>query len=206
MADVIVPPINTKGLFRFSSPFDKIDKIGSNEELTVTGVRSLKEMYDSGEKPKETIYLTQNLTEKDYEADITNEVSIVVFKRTNNDYIYIPANRILSMPDVSGYKYRKMMLVFSLGSIPLDYDTGAAMANAEAAIYDALGIKTTGTELPAGVITLLTADENSAFLKLVKNRTVTTKSYRTLWKEQTEENAKLRATIANLEAYITNKA
>lgn len=202
MADVIIPPIGTKGLFRFSTPFDNINKISSTEELSVVGVRTLKELYDSGEKPKQAIYLTQNLTEKEYEDDLINNVPTIVFKRTNGDYIYIPSNRILSLPDVTGYRYRGMILAINLGSLPIDFNLDTLIDNATALVYDTIGIKATGQALPSGVVTLVTKDDNDGFLSLIGNRATVTKSYKTLWNEQVVINAKQTQIIKDLEEHI----
>ena len=179
----IIPSIGSKGVFTFESPFDKAKEIGATEELTVSAIRSLTEVFSNNEKPYETIYKPFDLTQAEYEEDIKNEVPVIVFIRNNGDYFYVPANRIKTLPFITGYKYRGMLLVANLGSLPLDYDFDKFLKNMTTHIYDNIGIKTEAKVIPKTAISYVNEIEHLKLKALMENRTSVDKSFQTLYTE-----------------------
>ena len=116
----IVPPLGAKGRFKFVEPFNKEQY--QNEELRVSAIRTFKELKDSSIDVYELIYQPVGLTENDVLKDIENNIPIVVLESQAGKYLNIPANKIQSLPDISGIKYQQRMLVANLGLLPLDFN------------------------------------------------------------------------------------
>ena len=114
MDSYLVPPIGSKGTFKFKEPV--ASKIDSNQQLEVKGVRSLSELENSNEDPFNTIYNIIGLTEEDYKKDAEVDIPIVIFATPGCEYFYVPANRILSIPKIDGVKYQE--LVLALKNLP----------------------------------------------------------------------------------------
>lgn len=199
---MIIPPINTRGKFTFSSAISKIKKLSADEEYTVTSIRSLIDLHKSEELPYETIYQPIGLSSKDFEEDLNTDVPIVVFTKTNEDFFYIPADHILSMPNVTGIRYRNVILSANLGGLPLNFDISLAKTTIADEIYNTLGIKTTVAEIYSSAVTLVSDDADAALrLKLANLKTVD-KSYLTKYKETLVELNKANETINKLEGFI----
>jgi len=195
----VIPPIGTKGVFSFKAPFDTVDKIGATEELTVTAVRSLIELVNSDEKPYDTIYTPIGLTITEYKEDLDTNVPIIVLIKTNGDHFYVPADRIKSLPDISGYRYRKVMIGMNLGSLPMDYDLTLLKANLESSVKESTGIVTVATAIPMSAITYVTAAEHNKLKALLENKSSVDLSYKTLYEQQLSLNTTLKTTITSLE-------
>lgn len=199
---MIIPPINTKGKFTFSAHVSSIKKLSATEEYTVTSIRSLMDLHKSEELPYETIYVPIQLTEKDFENDLKNDIPIVVFTKTNEDFFYIPASHILSMPNVTGIRYRNVILSANLGGLPLNFDISLAKSIIADTIYETLGIKTKVAEVYSSAVTLI-SDEDDKTLKLkLANLKKVDKSFLTRYRETAEELLAAKETIKLLEDYI----
>lgn len=195
----VVPPINTKGTFTFSVPFDTLLK--PNLSYKVTAVRELLELKNSEEKPYETIYVPVGLTEADFVADLDANIPIVVLVTEGNEYIYVPANRIQSMPDITGVRYQDKILAISLGSLPVNMDLTLATTIVTDDIYASLGIQSSVQIVPSSAVILKPVVDDATFRALLANRSTVTKSYKTRYHETlTLLNAR-DAKIAALEAY-----
>jgi len=109
----LVPPIGSKGFFKFAPPFDTI--VRDNQEYTVQAVRSLVELDKSGEKPYLTIYTPVGLSSSEFSSDLNKDIPIVVFTTSGSEFFYVPANKILSIPKINGVNYQERVLAISLG-------------------------------------------------------------------------------------------
>ena len=116
----VIPPIGAKGRFNFLEPFN--NEQYKKEELKVSAVRAFKELKDSGIDIYELIYRPVGLSENDLLEDMDNNVPIIILESQAGKYLNIPANRIQSLPDISGVKYQQRMLVANLGLLPLDFN------------------------------------------------------------------------------------
>lgn len=200
----IIPPINSKGKFTFKEPYNT--KIYENHEYVVESVRSLTELYNSDEKPFDTIYKAIGLTESDFKNDIDDQVSIVVFKTNGGEYFYVPANRILSMPQVHGAKYQELTVALPLGLIPLDYDLTLLKDNLKETVQNTLGVITTAGTVPASAVTLLDKTDDTTYRALLDNRRTVYKSYRTLYEELKELYDKKTELLDQLQICFKNNA
>lgn len=199
---MIIPPINTRGKFTFSAHVENIKKLNPEEEFTVTSIRSIMDLHKSEELPYETIYVPIGLSAKDFEEDLKSDIPIVVFTKTNGDFFYIPADHILSMPNVTGIRYRGVILAVNLGGLPLNFDLSLAKNTIIDNIYDTIGIKSTVAEVYNTAVTLVTDTEDKTFKLSLANAKKIDKSNLTRYTETLTELNKAKETIARLEQYI----
>lgn len=178
---MLIPPINSKGIFKFQPPFDKAVKEGI--ELTTTAVRSLQELIISNLDPYDTIYRLNELSEEDYKDDLQNNVPIVVFTTESDDYLYIPGDMILSIPQVAGVKYITKVIGVNIGAVPVDIDLELAIESIKELVYDTLGIQPQIEVLNASAVTLVDQVKSDEYMKLIKNRKTIDKSYKTMYTE-----------------------
>jgi hypothetical protein len=191
-ANIIIPPVNTKGAFSFKEPFNLL---ASDQEYKVNGIRSLTDLYDSGEKPYENIYLPVGLTDVDFKNDLDQDIPIIVFTTGGNDYFYVPANRVLTMPIINGVKYQDKILAIHLGSLPLDMDLTIAKNNIIQAVYDNTGIESTVEVVPASATVFVTYQDDETFKKLISNNATVKESYRNKYMKEVENTNKLQNTV-----------
>lgn len=200
MRMTLTPPIGTIGTFTFTPPFDTL--INGDQEFKVTAVRNLLELENSGEKPFDTIYKPVKLTEAEFKSDLDNGVPVVVFVTTGEEYFYVPANRILSIPKISGIKYQEMVLAISLGNIPLTMDLETIKDIIINDVQSAIGIESSVAIVPSSAVSLVDALKHKKFMSLLEGRKTTHKSYRTMYTESLELLEKKTVMIEALEKYI----
>lgn len=182
---MLIPPINSKGVFDFEPPFDV--KVEEGLELTVIAVRTLQELVSSNTDPYDIIYRINELSEEDYEDDLKNDIPIVVFLNESGDYLYIPGDRIKTIPQIAGVKYVEKTIAISLGPVPLDMELELTLESLKEIVYDTLGIKPSIKVLDTSAVTLLDQTKHDEYMKLIKNRKTIDKSYKTMYVELSRE-------------------
>lgn len=199
---MILPPINTKGRFTFATPFDAI--LDSSQEYKVVSIRSLLELHNSQEEPCDTIYKAVGLTDADFQEDLNTNIPIIVLTTTGGEYIHIPADRILSMPDVTGIKYRGAVIAVNLGLLPLDYDYTLVKQIITDDILAACGIKSTAEIVPSTAITMLTEIEDVTFKQTLEAAKTVNSSYKTRYLLLQEAHVKQTQLLEELSVCIKN--
>lgn len=189
----IVPPIGSKGTFTFLTPFDK--EMFNNQEYTVTAIRSLQEMNDSEEKPFENIYEENELTSDLFKSDLDNNIPIIVLRNSGNNYFYVPASYIKSMPKNNGVKYQQVMMAINLGYLPLDFNYSAAAELIKEDIKGSLGITSTVETIKTSAVQLISEDEHGRFTKLINGNATAKNGYRFRYNMILEQNKRLKARI-----------
>lgn len=173
---LIVPPLKTKGFFTFDKPFNT-DEF-QNYEYSVEAVRSLKGIVDSGIDALTTIYMLNGLTEKDYKEDLENDVPIVVLRNDDENYLYIPGNKIQVSPNTIGNIYQNLILVCTLGhtyeKIPLDN----LLFNLKEVVEERLGIEVRLTWIPGSRKILVSHREHESYQGLLKDSRSDTLTYK----------------------------
>lgn len=197
---MLVPPINGKGLFKFAPPFDSL--INTKQELTVNSVRSLVELADSEETPLDTIYKSIGLTEAEFQSDLDNDVPIVVFVTEGKEYIYVPANRVLSIPKINGVKYQEKIIAISLGNIPIDLDLTLITDTIKNDVRDIIGVESEPKIVLGSAVAVIDIDEHNQYEALRTNSKSVFKSYRTQLLELQEEHNRVLNIKNELEKYI----
>jgi len=195
---MIIPPINSKGKFKLAPPFDNI--LSDMAEYSVTGIRNLNEIM--ADDPLKNIYEPAGLTEDDLKEDIANNIPIVVLLSSGNEYTYIPADRILSMPTISGLKHQERMLAINVGLLPVNYDLNMLKQNIDEMIYDTIGVETKTEEVLTSAVVLLDDTKTEQLKRLRNNKIKIKKSFRTRYYETLALLRKRNSLIENLEKYI----
>jgi len=196
----LTPPIGTIGAFTFTPPFDTL--ISGDQEFRVTAVRNLLELENSGEKPFDTIYKPVGLTQTEFKDDLDNDIPVVVFSTTGEEYFYVPSNRVLSIPKISGVKYQEMVLAISLGNIPVAMGLDVIKDIIIDDVKTVVGIDSSIAIVPASAIGLVDNLKHKEFEQLLEGRKSTHKSYRTKYTEAMESLDEKLVIIASLEKYI----
>lgn len=201
MADtLIIPPINSKGMFTFKAPYNTL--LNSNKEYTVKAVRSLKEMADSGERPYENIYKETGLTETDYYNALNSDIPIIVMIDSANNYAYVPADKITSLPLTSGVKYQQTTLAVNLGLLPLSY----VLDNIQKLLVDTIkantGITTTVVPFVTSAVHLVTKEKDEEFKKQLEASRTNKDNYATKYISLEKEYKKTKTRLKLLEDYI----
>lgn len=174
------PAVGTKGSFSFQEPFDSI--LFSNQEYEVKSIRSLKELYDSEEDPYTNIYSANNLTEDDFKTDLDNNIPIIVLANDANQYYYVPATKLSSLPKLTGVKYQEIMLAINLGYLPVDIDATAVKSDIETAVSEKLGVTSTIEVLKTSAIQLVDESKDEEYTKLRKQK-MNTDTWKTKYKK-----------------------
>jgi len=134
----LIPPINSKGIFRVKPPLDSLIK--TDIEYTVTNIRTIRDMVDDDIDVLNGMYIAEGLTEDQYTTDLTNNEVIVTLVAPNGAYYYVPANMIISIPDVSGVKYVEKTIGINLGPLPKDIELDFLKQDISDLIYEKIGI------------------------------------------------------------------
>lgn len=202
-ADVYtIPTINTKGNFKFKPPYNV--KEYESEIFTVDAIRSIKDMIASGEDPYKGVYQPIGMSEADYNTDSENKVPIVVLKGSNNRFLYVPANRITTIPLVEGREYQQMALAVNMGYLPYDYDISVLSNDIIETVYNITGIKSTVELVRTSGVMKVDYTQHDTFMKLLENKKSVTKSWKTKYLELEEKYNALKLLIQQLESTILN--
>ena len=196
----IVPPLGAKGRFKFVEPFNKEQY--QNEELRVSAIRTFKELKDSSIDVYELIYQPVGLTENDLLKDIENNIPIVVLESQAGKYLNIPANKIQSLPDISGIKYQQRMLVANLGLLPLDFNLDTLYNVIKDDVYDVTGIQTEVQDIKSSGIVIIDEIKDKEYMRLLDNKRTVNLSYRTRYYKLKDAYDKLLEQQSKLEDYI----
>lgn len=107
------------GSFSFKAPLTTIDDSFS---YTISSLVPIREMIANNLNPKETIYAPFGILDK-YEEDVENNIDIVSIQKEGSfEYIYLPISYITPKTDTKKIKFVEKLLIFSIGSVPVDYD------------------------------------------------------------------------------------
>lgn len=201
--NMIIPPIGSRGVFTFEEPFNTT--LNNGQEYIVKGIRLLKEIQDSLEDPYTNIYQPVNLTEDDFKKDLQNNVPVIVLSNSGNEYYYIPANKLKSMPQTVGIKYQEVMLAINLGYLPISFDLDLAKETIVTDILATLGIESTVESLKTSAVQLVTDTEDATYKKLLETRKSIKSSYRIRYEELNVLYEAQKKKLQELEKFILEK-
>ena len=194
-----VPAVGTKGAFSFQSPFDSI--LFSNQEYEVKSIRSLKELYDSEEDPFTNIYSANNLTEEEFKTDLDNNIPIIVLANDANQYYYVPATKLSSLPKLTGVKYQEVMLAINLGYLPIDTDTTAVKADIETVVSEKIGVSSTIEIIKTSAVQLVDEAQDTEYNKL-RQQKMNTDTWKTKYKKLEQKYTEALAQLELLHTCI----
>lgn len=195
--DIIIPRINSKGVFVFNPPFDKPEL--NNKEYEVTEIRTMKSLYDSGEDPFKLVYEPNGISLDKFAEDLKKDIPVITLADASENYLYVPANYIREMPPLQGYPATERLITFSLGVVPDDIDLTPLLDNIKTIINDTLSILPSCSETPGSETILMTETDYKKYLDMMKSQSRSeNKSYRIRYLEEVEANRLLRLKLQEI--------
>ena len=177
----MVPTISTKGLFTLAAPFDTLTN--PDQEYTVGSIRSLPELAASGDDPLNNIYIKAGATDADMQNDVKNSVPIVVLISVDGDFIYVPANKVMSVAKLTGVAYVEKTLIVTLGHLPVDANLATITANIIADVETVMGITPIVTPTATSSVIRVPDTQHNTLTATRQGRVTNNKSYRTRYEE-----------------------
>jgi len=199
----MIPTINSRGTFTFLAPYDST--INATQQYTVASIRSIQELQASGEDPLTNIYLSAGELEAVFTADVSNNVPIVTLRTDGGEYLYIPANKIVSDAKADGVPYVEKVLIVSLGYLPVSTDLTAVTQIVNDSVYDTLGVTPIIEPMDTSAIVNTTATKHATLEAVRVNQKTVDTSYRTRYQELLTLYNNQQVLIQNIEqVYRTN--
>lgn len=137
-------PQKARGRFKVREPF----RISETIDYTVIAIRSFQDLYRDGTNPYTTVYVPVGLTDGivfdghtfSFAEEETRGINIVTLCDDVGRSILVPDNYITSYPSSTNITYLEFILSCSLGALPQDIDTTAAMAAVSEAVQKTFGV------------------------------------------------------------------
>lgn len=149
MANNLIPPIGTVGVFKLDDPFGAALQPGELYELAAE--RYFVDIENNGGNIYELYYKPYNIPEAQVQTDRQNNVTIITLLTKNFPPLYVPTSYVKGYPNLAAKPYSYFVLTLPLGPLPNDVilePTMAALANAAS---DFLGVK---PEVHVGIMPL----------------------------------------------------
>jgi hypothetical protein len=192
-----------RGHFKAKAPFEDI--VNENKVYTITSIRSLVDMRDSNENPKENIYIVNGLSESDYLNDLKNDVKTLVLIDDGGNYAYIPETYILSVPKVNGVLYQEKILIADMGALKTSYDLFNIISDVKDLIKSYTGVTPGVAVKSKSAETVLTYDESETLETQRDLEKGVGLNYKLKYEEALQRETKYKEQIAALECYIKEK-
>jgi len=199
----LLPPIGATGVFKLKEPLNNI--INTRQNYKVIGIRSIKEMLENDEDVLTFVYLNQDLTEDDYNADLENDIPIVVLHGEDDAFYYIPANRLLSIPDITGKIFRYKTIAVDLGLVPDDQDFNFLIDEIKDMVMSYYGIETNPKVIDISSAYIYTMDEYKNFENNRKLNITNFKPCRVILKELDNKVQLMKLKIKTLLEKLNNQ-
>lgn len=201
MANLIIPPVGTKGRFTLLPPFDGLPY--PLEIYTLAASRQFTDVENHGEDLFYTYYNPFNLTEQDLARDRQAGALLITLQTAKYPPIYVPSSYVKAYPDQTSRPYNQTIVTLSLGALPEDIMLDPTLAALNNTVSDFLGVNPTAINVAFMPLTdvITPADhENREVSRLaaIKNRTT---DYARLAAEQTK-NQQLQQQIKILEKIV----
>lgn len=137
----LTPPVNTEGIFKVNNPFT----LSQDVMFRVDAISNFTDLQRRGIDPYTEYYKTAGVTNADYLLDAAAGASIITFKSTDGQVVYIPDTYIETYPGAAGVSYVRNVLVWDLGPVPDYVDVTAMNADAQAVLAKGLGVEITAS-------------------------------------------------------------
>lgn len=158
---MLIPAINSKGIFRVKNPLDNL--IRNDIHYTVSAIRNIKEILEDEIDVLLLVYLDQGLTKEQYNSDLENNVPIITLKSPSNEYFYIPGTFILSINDQTGVKYRERVIVINLGQIPANLNLEHIKEDLKDVVTSQVGLESSVEFMDVSQDIIYSEDEHTIF-------------------------------------------
>ncbi len=177
----MVPTVGMTGFFSFSAPYDTI--LNSKQQLTVTSIRTIQELQASGEDPLNNIYIKAGESELVMSNDMTANVPIVTLKTDGDEYLYIPANKLISTAKLTGTSYSERAIIVNVGYIPTATDLAATIQIIKDDVYTTVGVTPDVIETTTSSVVSVDAVKHASLTTIRANKKTVDKSYKTKYNE-----------------------
>jgi len=181
----MIPPYNLKGVFVLAEPFNSL--IDERAVYEVVGINDIRDLEADGKSPYATIYAPVGLTQADILDDINRDIPIITLLGEGNNRIYIPADRIIKTPKITGYLHQDTVITVPLGAIPKSLDLSVLCDDIKGFVLDRLGIDSTVKVAHTSASVLLSNQEHHRYEAVRRARIKMDKSYRTKYLEEKEK-------------------
>lgn len=138
MAQALIPPIGTSGIYRLQAPFSA--KLQTGMAYRCEAVRRVSDFQEVGVDVYEEFYMPNGLTRAQYEQDLANQVAIISLVASSGHWVHVPSTYILAYPDLGGVPYTVMVLGLELGAIPNYMDLTGVKAAITNLVRDTIGV------------------------------------------------------------------
>ena len=197
-----VPPINTRGVFIFNAPYADDPDI-NKKEYEVVEIRKIKSFHDDGLDPLNNIYIKHGLTKDDFIEDLEGDVPIITLAVDDQQFLYVPADRIKEMPAIIGYTATERLITLSLGLVPDNINLDTLYENIATMVHDTISIKPDMTEQPGGPTVLISDTDYNNYKKMMANQARSyNKSWRVLYEEQSVRYRTLEIKLEQVEKIL----
>jgi len=159
--DNLLPPVGASGVFTVKTPLDTIIK--NDIEYKVTSIRTITDMIADEIDVKQYVYSDQSLIASEYENDLDNNELIVTLQAPDGSYYYIPANKFISIPDVTGVRFSQSTIAINLGFIPEDLDVSYMFNDIADLVKSMFGVLPSVEEIKTSQTVFYTDDEMTTF-------------------------------------------
>lgn len=193
MANNLIPPIGTKGVYDLLDPFGAA--VQPLELYELSAVRYFEDIENNGGNIYELYYKPFNIPEQQVQTDRQNRVAILTLLTLKYPPLYVPTSYVKNYPNLAVKPYSYYVLSLPVGPLPDDVILEPTMDALADAASDFLGVR---PEVFVGVMPLsdaITPEEDA-------NREITRQA---AIKNRTTSYALLReanATIASLSQQI----
>jgi hypothetical protein len=137
----ILPPLGATGLYRLKAPFDSA--LLEGVAYTCESVRSIQDITSDGIDVYAAYYQPYQLSQDDYNADVSNGARIVTLVASIGNKVNVPSTYIQGLPDINGVPYLGMMVALDLAVLPTNIDLTQLKQRLESTVMEVLGVATT---------------------------------------------------------------
>lgn len=142
MADPIIPLLGAKGTYAAAAPFSTL--LNTAQEYTCIGIRSISDFVVNNEDPLSLIYAkaTSDTSAANtmYSKGIKDNVVVLTLQSTHGFIVYIPADYLISYPNLNGVPYVKKGIAIQLPAMSDNVDYTAFVDGLKEYIKGALGV------------------------------------------------------------------
>lgn len=132
------PYVGLTGKFELLPPFDAL--ASTDAIYTCQSVRTVADYNAANEDVLKLVYTDNGLTEAEYNADVTKNISIVSLLGPMGNWVILPTSYIRHYPTVDGVIYHNFMIGVGLGAIPVNLDLTDLKTAILEVVYDRYGI------------------------------------------------------------------
>ena len=128
---------------------------------------------------------------------------IITLAIDDQQFLYVPADRIKEMPAIIGYTATERLITLSLGLVPDNINLDTLYENIATMVHDTISIKPDMTEQPGGPTVLISDTDYNNYNKMMANQARSyNKSWRVLYEEQSVRYRTLEIKLEQVEKIL----